>query len=147
MRLRLLFLVFVFSLAVTSYGYALCVSADTANLRRGPGTKYEKTWQVFKYMPLEKVAEKGGWYKVKDVDGDIHWIYGKLVTSKYKCAVVKAKRANIRTGPGKRYRKTSISPAIKYDSFKVLKSGRKWVKVVDEFGEKGWIYKKLLWIR
>jgi len=126
---------------------AICVDTDAANLRKGPGIKYVKTWQVFKYMPLEKIGKKGNWYKVKDVDGDIHWIYGKLVTSKYSCAVVKVKKANVRKGPGTKYSKTELSPVIKYDTFKVLKIKGKWVKVVDEFGDKGWIYKELLWIK
>ncbi len=147
-----MFIRFLVSLAVlvslpVSTAMALCVDADTANLRSGPGTKYEKTWQVFKYMPLKKISKKGDWYKVKDLDGDTHWIYGRLVTSKYRCAVVKARKANIRKGPGKKYRRTEISPAIKYDSFKVLKTKGKWVKVIDEFGEKGWIFRKLLWIQ
>jgi SH3-like domain-containing protein len=123
------------------------VKVQTANLRSGPGTKYEKTWQVFKYMPLKKIGSKGNWYKVRDVDGDVHWIYKKLVTSKYRCAVVKAREANIRKGPGTKYKKTDLSPAIKYDTFKVIKIKGNWVKVVDEFGEVGWIYKKLLWIQ
>ncbi len=126
---------------------ALCVTAPVANLRSGPGTRYAKTWQVFKYMPLEKLGRKGNWYKVRDVDGDVHWIFRKLVTEKTKCAAVRVKKANIRTGPGTRYRKTEVSPAIKYDSFKVLKRKGSWVKVEDEFGERGWIAGKLLWIR
>ena len=147
-----MFIRFLVSLAVlvslpASAAMALCVKADTANLRSGPGTKYEKTWQVFKYMPLKKISKKGDWYKVKDLDGDTHWIYRRLVTSKYRCAVVKARKANIRKGPGKKYRRTEISPAIKYDSFKVLKVKGSWVHVIDEFGEKGWIFRKLLWIQ
>ncbi len=132
---------------ISSNTLALCVKVQTANLRSGPGTKYEKTWQVFKYMPLKKIGSKGKWYKVRDVDGDVHWIYKKLVTSKYRCAVVKAREANIRKGPGTKYKKTDLSPAIKYDTFKVIKIKGDWVKVVDEFGEVGWIYKKLLWIQ
>ncbi len=126
---------------------ALCVNASVANLRNGPGTKYKKTWEVFKYMPLKKIGKKGKWYRVRDVDGDIHWIHRDLVTTKFKCAVVKADTANIRTGPGKRYKKTELSPAIRYDTFKVLKFKGKWVRVVDEFGDKGWIFRKLLWIQ
>ncbi len=127
--------------------HALCVKTETANLRSGPGTRYERTWQVFKYMPLERIGRKGNWYKVRDVDGDVHWIYRKLVTSKYRCAVVKVKKANIRKGPGKKFSTTPLSPAIKYDTFRVLKIKGEWVKVVDEFGEGGWIHKNLLWIR
>ncbi len=133
-------------LIFVGYADALCVNTSIANLRKGPGTKYEKTWHVFKYMPFKKIGQKGNWYKVQDVDGDTHWIYRKLVTSKIDCAVVKVNEANVRSGPGTKFSKTDLSPAIKYDSFKVLKRTGSWVKVVDEFGSSGWIFRKLLWI-
>ncbi|HEB74943.1 MAG TPA: hypothetical protein ENJ04_01145 [Nitrospirae bacterium] len=126
---------------------ALCVSAPEANLRGGPGTKYEKRWLVFKYTALKKIAKRKGWYKVRDVDGDVHWIFGRLVTDRYRCAVVKVEKANVRIGPGTRFKKSAMSPAIKYDSFKVIRRKGEWVKVMDEFGDKGWIHRKLLWIQ
>ena len=131
----------------SSNSYALCTNVPEANLRSGPGTKFGKTWEVFKYMPFNKLSEKENWYKVEDVDGDVHWVYTKLVTSKFKCAVVKVDKANVRSGPGDKYKKTSMSPALKYDSFKVIKTQASWVKVLDEFGDSGWIFRKLLWIQ
>ena len=125
---------------------ALCVSDPEANLRSGPGTKYEKTWQVFKYMPFKRLSKKGLWYKVRDVDGDTHWIYGKLVTSKYKCAVVSNDRANVRTAPGTKSKQTEFSPVLRYYAFKVLKIQGEWVHVEDQDGDRGWIFRKLLWI-
>jgi len=127
--------------------YALCVNVPKANLRSGPGTRYERTWQVFKYMPFKRLARKGNWFKVIDVDGDIHWIYRKLVTDKFKCAVVKVDKANVRSGPGTNYEKNILSPAFKYYSFKVLKIKGSWVKVEDEYGDTGWIFRRLLWIQ
>ncbi len=129
------------------YAHALCVSAQDANLRKGPGTKYEKTWEVFKYMPFKKISTKGNWYKVKDVDGDVHWVYKKLVTTIFKCAVVKVDKANVRSGPGVQHSKTALSPALKYDVFKVVQTKSSWVKLVDEFGDTGWILGKLLWVQ
>jgi len=130
-----------------SHAYALCVSVNEANLRTGPGTKYDKSWEVFKYMPFKKLSTKGSWYKVKDVDGDTHWIYRKLVTSSFKCAVVKKGNVNIRTGPGTKFSKKYVSPAMKYDSFKVLKINKSWISVEDEFGDSGWIFRNLVWIQ
>ncbi len=140
-------LVLAFLLIFSNYAYALCVNVSMANLRKGPGTNYKKTWHVFKYMPFKKITKKGGWYKVQDVDGDVHWIYSKLVTGKIKCAVVKVDKANVRSGPGTKFRKNVLSPALKYDSFKVIKRKGSWVKVIDEFGDTGWIFRKLLWIQ
>jgi len=131
----------------SSNSFALCVNVSEANLRSGPGTKFAKTWEVFKYMPFKKLSRKGSWYKVKDVDGDMHWVYTKLVTGNFKCAVVKVDKANVRSGPGEKFGKTAMSPALKYDSFKVIKTQSPWVKVIDEFGDSGWIFRKLLWIQ
>ncbi len=139
-------LVFVLLLIFSNYVHAQCVNVPVANLRKGPGTNQEKSWQVYKYMPFKKIGTKGKWYKVKDVDGDVHWIYSKLVTDKFNCAVVKIDEVNIRSGPGTNYGKTFLSPGTKYDSFKVLKRKGKWVKVLNEFGDRGWIFRKFLWI-
>ena len=126
---------------------ALCVNVSEANLRAGPGSNQEKTWTVFKYMPFSKLSSKGNWFKVKDVDGDVHWIYNKLVTNKYKCAVVKTETVNVRSGPGTNYKKNILSPSPKYSSFKVIDTKGPWVKVEDEYGDAGWIHKNLLWVQ
>ncbi len=140
-------LMFISLIMLSSSAFALCVNVPEANLRKGPGTNHKKSWQVFKYMPFKKISQKGKWYKIKDVDGDTHWIYSKLVTSKIECAVVNSDKINVRSGPGTKYNKSFLSPAIKYDSFKVLKRQGKWVKVIDEFGDRGWIFRKFLWIQ
>lgn len=145
--MRLVGIIIFLIIISRSYSDALCVNVAEANLRRGPGTRYQKTWEVFKYMPFRKLNKKGNWYKVKDVDGDIHWIYRKLVTKKFRCAVVKKDNVNIRSGPGTNYSKKYFGPAMKYDSFKVKKINGSWVKVLDEFGDTGWIFRKLVWIQ
>jgi uncharacterized protein YgiM (DUF1202 family) len=141
-------IVIITSLFFINSTFALCVTADTANLRPGPGTKYDPpSWQVFKYMPLKKLAKKGNWYKVQDIDGDTHWIFNKLVTSKFKCAVVMVDEANIRSGPGDNYKKTILSPLYQYESMKVLETKGDWVKILFESDDTGWIWKNLLWIQ
>ncbi|MFZ5906381.1 MAG: hypothetical protein ACOYVJ_03085 [Nitrospirota bacterium] len=126
---------------------ALCVQAGKANLRSGPGTGFEKVWQVYKYMPLKQVGTSlsGDWYAVMDVDGDVSWIFKPLVTSQYPCAVVKTAVVNIRSGPGTKYRKKFSEPAKRYDSFLILESKGAWHKVKDAWGNVGWIHKDYLW--
>ena len=128
---------------------ALCVKAAQANVRSGPGTQYERVWEIYKYMPFEKVGVSlsGNWYAVKDVDGDVSWMHKKLLTSAFRCAVVRKAAAHIRTGPGKHYAQTAWSPAPQYYSFKVMKRKGAWVKVKDEWGQTGWIYRSLLWLK
>ena len=124
---------------------ALCIGVPEANLRQGPATQYEKSWEVFKYMPLKKIGQEGKWYKVEDVDGDIHWVYSRLTTNGMRCAVVKVDKANVRTGPGTRFAKSPLSPVDKYYSFKIIDSKGAWVKVQDEVFNDGWVAKSLLW--
>lgn len=126
---------------------AWCIKAPEANLRKGPGTNHEKSWEVFKYMPLKKIGKKGSWYHVEDVDGEKHWVYSKLVTDGMRCAVVKVKAANVRTGPGTNYDALFATPVDKYYCFKVIETRGDWVKVEDELQNKGWVYKPLLWIQ
>ncbi len=148
--MRIIFILNFFSILLfilVNNAYALCVNVPKANLRSGPGVKHEKTWQVFKYVPFEKLTRKGSWYKVKDVDGDVHWIYSNLVTERFRCAVVKVEKANVRNGPGTTYKKNILSPAFKYYSFRVLDIKGSWVKVKDEYGDTGWIFRKLVWIQ
>ena len=126
---------------------ALCIKVSEANLRAGPGTNYEKSWEVFKYMPLKKIGQQGKWYQVEDVDGDTHWVYSRLATSAMQCAVVKVDKANVRTGPGTRYAKSGISPVEKYYAFKVIGSKGEWANVQDEVSNTGWIAKSLIWMQ
>jgi SH3-like domain-containing protein len=135
------------ALMTTAQAYAWCVNVPEANLRQGPGTSHEKSWEVFKYMPFEKIGQQGSWYQVKDVDGDEHWVYRNLLTNGMRCAVVKAEEANVRTGPGLNYDKSPLSPVEKYYSFKVLKTQGDWVKVEDEVFNEGWVYEPLLWVQ
>jgi SH3-like domain-containing protein len=139
-------LLLTFLFIFNSHAGAICVSASTANLRTGPGTKYEKSWQVFKYMPFKKLLKQGNWYKIRDVDGDDHWIYNKLVTEKFNCAVVKVEKANVRTGAGTTFPLKEFGPALIHDTFKVIKRQGQWVNVIDEYGNTGWVFRKLLWI-
>lgn len=127
--------------------YALCVNIPLANLRSGPGKKYRVVWQVYQYMPLDKISSSGNWYRVKDIDGYTEYVYKPLVDSRYRCAAVWSKTANIRTGPGIFYPKKFSGNAAKYDSFRVLKIKGSWVKVRSDYDQTGWISRGLLWIR
>lgn len=123
----------------------VCVKVTEANLRQGPGTHYEKSWTVFAYMPFRKIGQRGNWYHVQDVDGDRHWIFRKLVSSKLRCTVVKVKKANVRSGPGTNFPMADLGSLDKYYSFRVIGESGRWLKVEDDLGNSGWIAKSLLW--
>lgn len=140
-------LLFALVFSVTTEAWALCVQVKKANLRQGPGTKHEKLWEVYQYMPFRKLDAKGSWLKVSDVDGDIYWIYKKLTTEDYHCAVIKIDKANLREGPGTNFSQVSWSPRDKYYSMKVLNIEGKWVRIEDYEGDVAWIHRSLVWIQ
>jgi SH3-like domain-containing protein len=125
---------------------ALCIKSEKVNLRNGPGTKHQKIWEVYQYMPFNQLRTKGDWYQVQDVDGDSYWVYAPLTTKDYQCAVVKNNKTNLREGPGTQYPIVSWAPVDKYFSMKVLKTQRDWVHVKDAYGDTAWIYRPLVWI-
>jgi SH3-like domain-containing protein len=149
MKLLTLLYIFVFLGIYTGYANALCVKASKANLRTGPDTAYAVAWEVYKNMPFEKVGVSlsGEWLAVRDIDGDVTWIYKGLVTEKIKCAAVKADNVNVRSGAGTKYGKSPIGPAKKYYSYTVVDRRGDWVKVKDEWGGTGWIHNSYLWIQ
>ena len=44
------------------------VTASIANMRSGPGTKYDVLWQVEQYHPVIIVEKRENWYKIKDFE-------------------------------------------------------------------------------
>ena len=119
-----------------------CVRAARANLRAGPGKNHRVTWAVNKYMPLVQVDRKGDWIKVKDVDGDTHWVFHTLVDSKLKCVTIKSNKANIRKSPGSGGKR--LYTVGKYTSFKLVGMKRKWVQI--SYGKKKmWVFHTLVW--
>ena len=126
---------------------ALCVKDKKANLRSGPGKHNEKLWTVLKYMPFRQVGSEGKWLKVKDLDGDIYWIYRTITTKAYMCAVIKNNKTNLRQGPGTKFPQVEWSPIDKYFSMKVLKIKGSWVHVEDSLGDKAWVHRSLVWIQ
>ena len=126
---------------------ALCVKDKKANLRSGPGKHNEKLWTVLKYYPFRQIGSEGGWLRVRDLDGHIFWVYRKLVTKTYMCAVIKNNKTNLREGPGTNFPQVKWSPIDKYFSMKVLKIRGSWVHVVDSVGDKAWVHRSLVWIQ
>jgi SH3-like domain-containing protein len=137
----------IFLLVGASSATALCIKNEKANLRKGPGTKYEKLWQVFQYMPFKLLATKGNWKQVQDLDGDIYWVHAPLTTQKHKCAVIKNNQTNLREGPDTKHPKVKWAPVDKYFSMKVLEIKNNWVRIQDASGDQAWIYRPLVWIQ
>lgn len=130
-----------------SLAEALCIKDNKANLRQGPGKHYEKLWTVFKYMPFKQLGKKGNWLKVQDLEGDKFWVYKKITTKKYMCAVIKNNATKLRQGPGTSFPEVKWSPQSKFFSMKVLKIKKPWVHVEDIEGDRAWVYRPLVWVQ
>jgi len=118
------------------------VKVKQANLRSGPGTKFEKMWNAPMNYPYQVVERKGKWLKVQDFSGYEDWIYGPL-TDESPAVVVKVKQANIRKG-------SSTNDEIVFTAdmgvpFLVLDKKGDWLRVRHEDGDEGWIYQNLIW--
>ncbi|MFW6082260.1 MAG: SH3 domain-containing protein, partial [Desulfosalsimonas sp.] len=52
----------------------MAVSGDVANVRSGPGTEYERLWQVERNTPIRVLDSEKGWYFFEDFEGTRGWI-------------------------------------------------------------------------
>ena len=55
------------------------VRVRRANIRTGPGTQHNLTFDANKGTPFKVLEEKGRWLKVEHADGDVGWIFKSLV--------------------------------------------------------------------
>jgi SH3-like domain-containing protein len=118
------------------------VAAGGASLRSGPGDKHPVTWNLGAGFPLRAVEELGEWYRVEDFDGDSGWLR-KEQAVREPHVIVKAERAEVRSGPSDRYR--VVGKASRGVVFKVLKVKEKWIKVRHADGLTGWVSRALTW--
>ena len=130
---------------LTVIANALCVKAPRATLRSGPGANFKKTWEVGKYMPFQEIGKKFGWYRVKDLDDEIHWIHSSLVSTDLQCVVVKNYYTNLRTGPGNDFPRAKLKIVDKYWPFKRLGIEDGWLEVQDDFGKHYFISLSQVW--
>jgi len=126
----------------TASAKRLSVAVDKANVRSGPGTNNETLWSVGKYYPVDIIKKSGNWYRVRDFEGDIGWIHGRLL-KEIRAVIVKSDIVNVREGPGTSFR--VLFQAEKGVSFKVLKRKKRWLKVRHADGDVGWVHKSLVW--
>lgn len=146
MRKKLSVFILIMFLSFLMPGLALAerlsIKVPKANIRSGPGTKYEIIWQVGRYYPVQIIKKSGHWYQFSDYEGDAGWASDKLLGKQATVITVKDK-CNVRSGPGSKY--PVIFTSEKGVAFKVLKKQGKWIKIQHPDGDRGWIYKTLVW--
>ncbi len=118
------------------------IKGEIVNMRSGPSTGSQILWELERGYPLEVLKRKGDWLQVRDFENDKGWVTRRL-TGSTKYHIVKARVANIRSGPGTRYR--VVGKSERYDLMRTRGAKAGWVKVQSASGVNGWISKKLLW--
>jgi len=118
------------------------VNVGIANMRSGPGTKYDVLWQVEQYHPVRIVEKKGEWVKIKDFENDVAWLHKSLLDKTTSVVTIKNK-CNVRSKPNKG---SSVMYTVERGvPFKVLDRKENWIKIEHADGDIGWIYKTLVW--
>jgi len=120
----------------------LTVAADVANIRSGPGTKYDILWKVGKYHPLNIIEKSGPWYHFRDFEGDEGWVHKSLIR-KIPATITNKDKCNVRSGPGTGF--DVLFAVEKGIPFKVLKRKGNWIHIEHADGDKGWVHKSLVW--
>jgi SH3-like domain-containing protein len=86
--------------------------------------------------------KSGDWYYFKDYEGDKGWVHRSLVKDIPTAITIKEK-CNVRSGPGKENPVVfTVGSGI---PFKVIGKKGNWRHILHADGDKGWIYKSLLW--
>ncbi len=59
------------------------IKSHKVNVRVGPGMSYPILW-VYKYRgyPVRAIARFGGWYQVRDIEGEEGWIYQNFFSTR-----------------------------------------------------------------
>ncbi|MBN1932782.1 MAG: SH3 domain-containing protein [Desulfobacterales bacterium] len=120
----------------------LAVAVPIANIRSGPGTRYDILWKVEQYYPVLILERSGSWCLFRDFEGDKGWI-SKSLLGKIHSVISKKENCNVRTGPGTQFQVAFIIE--KGIPFRVLQHKANWIHVQHADGDKGWIHESLVW--
>jgi len=122
----------------------LVVDVSVANIRSGPGTKYEVLWRAERYTPLQvlDMDKTGKWCYFKDFEGTKAWV-SKDILRKADSVITKKDLCNIRKGPGTN--NDILFKAERGVPFKVKKRKGDWIQIQHADGEVGWIHRVLVW--
>lgn len=123
---------------------AMCAKNATS-LRKGPGTQHAVTWRVAKNMPFLKLERKSGWYKVQDLEGEVHWARTQDLTSSFRCVVVKTNIASLHREPSPASPAQDLKTLDRYTPLKRVGDRRDWLQVENEAGQVAWIHESQVW--
>lgn len=120
----------------------VAIAKDGVNMRTGAGTQHAVSWELSRGYPLEVTGRQGNWLRVKDFENDTGWVHQPL-TNKTPHHIVKARVANVRSGPSTSAR--VVGRAENGEVLRTLEKRPQWVKVQQDDGVSGWVSRNLLW--
>lgn len=124
----------------------LCVKIDGGYLRKEPSRTADVSWKVPRMMPLRLIREKDGWSEVRDLDGEVHWVFNNIVTEDFLCDVIKSPKAILyKDRQGDPDDKANQFTGEKFMPVRRIKVEGDWVSVQNGIGQNWWIEKKHLW--
>ena len=128
--------------ATASAAEMASVRSRIINMRSGPDTHYETQWKLPRGFPLKVIERQGDWLKVRDFENDTGWV-ARHLTGRAPHHTVKARVANVRSGPSTRSR--VVGKATYGEVLRTLDKRPSWVRVERENGSAGWVSRSLLW--
>ncbi len=134
-----------FSEEIEKHNYEFkSIKSDNANMRIGPGKRFEILWNFKKVgLPVKILKKFEQWYKIETPDGSIGWMWSKLLSSKEK-TIIFIKEDII-------YRKDSIDSNIianvsKNSILNIHFCKNKWCKVESKKDKvRGYVKKDNIW--
>ena len=120
----------------------VAVDRDRIHVRSGPGQNYSILWHLERGFPLQVIGSDRDWYKVRDYEGDVGWVF-KPLTNSQAHVVVRKREINVRSGPGTNYR--IVAKAREGVVFRTVGRQKGWLKVRHQNGTTGWVARDLVW--
>jgi uncharacterized protein YgiM (DUF1202 family) len=135
--------IMVLLLAGTASAEIVTVAVSKAELRSKPAvgaSSVVKTVSINTPLSVQKSQDR--YLLVKDFKGNLGWIHQTLV-NKEQAVVVENDGVNVRKGPGKDH--PVVFKANRGEAFMVLDQSEDWLRIDDNSGRSGWIWKSLTW--
>jgi len=78
-----------FSEELKKYNYEFkSIKSSNANMRVGPGKRFEILWNFKKVgLPVKILKKFEQWYQIETPDGSIGWMWGNLLSNKEKTVI------------------------------------------------------------
>ncbi len=120
------------------------LATDKTNLRTGPGRRYPILWVFLRPdLPLEVTAEFGVWRRVRDMDGTVGWMHGRLLSGR-RHGIVSRQQRVLRAKPEAGARPLlRLQPGVLVALHK-CEATSLWCRV-EVRGKKGWLQRESIW--